>query len=121
MAAWHGPARIGDHSATIPSSISTQSLRSQPVPTRSSTRSGTALIGNIWLDETKVSIMNNELVARICHEVNRAWCEFNGDTSQPSWGDAPEWQRLSAINGVRFHRANPDAGDSASHDSWMAE
>jgi hypothetical protein len=23
--------------------------------------------------------------------------------------------------GVAFHKANPDAGDSASHDSWMAQ
>lgn len=62
-----------------------------------------------------------EVVAKIAHEVNRAWCAFNGDLSQPAWEDAPEWQRSSAINGVAFHRANPDAGDSASHDSWMAE
>lgn len=60
-------------------------------------------------------------IARICHEVNRAWCEFNGDTSQPTWDDAPDWQRTSAINGVIFHQQNPAAGDSASHDSWMAE
>jgi len=65
--------------------------------------------------------LNDETVARIAHEVNREWCAFNGDNSQPRWGDAPEWQRSSAINGVAFHRANPDAGDSASHDSWMAE
>ncbi len=62
-----------------------------------------------------------EQVARIAHEVNRAWCEFNGDHSQPAWADAPEWQRSSAILGVEFHRANPGAGDSASHDSWMAQ
>lgn len=65
--------------------------------------------------------VSNETLARIAHEANRAWCEFNGDTSQPAWDDAPEWQRSSAINGMAFHRANPDAGDSASHDSWMAE
>lgn len=60
-------------------------------------------------------------IARIAHEVNRAWCEFNGDMSQPRWEEAPDWQRESAVNGVQFHIANPDAGDSASHDSWMAE
>lgn len=63
----------------------------------------------------------NEIIARICHEVNRQWCAFNGDHSQPAWEDAPEWARTSAINGVAFHRANPDAGDAASHNSWMAE
>jgi hypothetical protein len=65
--------------------------------------------------------VTNEEIARITHEVNRAWCEYNGDTSQPNWADASEWQRSSAINGIAFHHANPDAGDSASHDSWMAE
>lgn len=65
--------------------------------------------------------MDEESVARICHEANRAFCRFLGDDSQPAWDDAPDWQRSSAINGVRFHLNNPDAGDSASHDNWMAE
>ena len=60
-------------------------------------------------------------IARVCHEANRAWCEANGDFSQPNWEAAPDWQKESAMNGVAFHRANPDAGDSASHDNWMAE
>lgn len=62
-----------------------------------------------------------EAIARVAHEANRAWCEANGDMSQPTWADAPDWQRESAINGVGFHMKNPDAGDSASHDNWMAE
>lgn len=65
--------------------------------------------------------MDDATTAKIAHEVNRAWCAYNGDNSQPGWDDAPDWQRSSAINGVAFHRANPDAGDSASHDNWMAE
>ncbi len=59
--------------------------------------------------------------ARVAHEANRAWCVANGDHSQPTWLDAPDWQRDSAIQGVKFHIANPDAGDSASHDNWMAQ
>lgn len=62
-----------------------------------------------------------EQIATMCHAVNKAWCELNGDTSQPDWDDAPSWQKESAINGVTFHLDNPDAGDSASHDNWMAE
>lgn len=61
---------------------------------------------------------DTQTVARICHEVNRAWCAFNGDHSQPDWHSAPDWQRDSAISGVEFHHANPEAGDSASHDEW---
>jgi len=60
-------------------------------------------------------------IARICHEANRALCESQGDTSQPSWVDAPEWQRESAINGVKYHLANPNAGPAGSHENWLAE
>lgn len=62
-----------------------------------------------------------EMIAKACHEANRAYCLAIGDDSQPAWEDAPEWQRTSAINGVMFHAANPDAGPSASHDAWLAE
>lgn len=44
-----------------------------------------------------------------------------GDDTQAAWDDAPEWQRTSAVNGVKFTIANPDAPPSASHDSWLAE
>lgn len=60
-------------------------------------------------------------VARICHEVNRTYCAYLKDFSQPAWEDAPEWQRESAINGVKFHRANPDAGPDGSHENWLKE
>lgn len=60
-------------------------------------------------------------VAEICHETNRAYCKALGDDSQPAWQDAPEWQRTSAINGVIFHRNNPDASAEASHNSWLEE
>lgn len=62
-----------------------------------------------------------EAIARVCHEANRTWCETLGDWSQRRWDDAPDWQRSSAIAGVRFHLENPDASASASHDSWLAE
>lgn len=62
-----------------------------------------------------------EAAACVAHEANRAWCEANGDMSQPAWDDAPDWQKASALAGVQFHLENPDAGDSASHDSWMAQ
>lgn len=65
--------------------------------------------------------MTVEQIARVCHEANRAYCLALGDDSQPTWDDAPEWQRTSAINGVRFHLDNPTAGPSASHESWYDE
>lgn len=60
-------------------------------------------------------------VARICHEANRGYCAALGDHSQLPWNSAPDWQKKSAVNGVKFIVANPDALPSASHDSWMAE
>ncbi len=60
-------------------------------------------------------------IAQICHEANRAVCVTNDDLSQPSWDEAPDWQKTSAINGVLFHIAHPHANPRDSHDNWMAE
>lgn len=65
--------------------------------------------------------MKTDDVARVAHEVNRAFCLAFGDASQPAWENAPDWQRKSAISGVQFHRDNPNALPSASHDNWLAE
>lgn len=62
-----------------------------------------------------------EEIARLCHEVNRAYCKALGDDSQPAWEDAPDWQQASARLGVELHLGNPDAGPQASHESWMAQ
>lgn len=59
-----------------------------------------------------------EQIARVCHEANRAYCHTLGDSSQLSWEDAPEWQKASAIAGVKFRLSNPDTGPEASHQSW---
>ena len=60
-----------------------------------------------------------ENVARIAHEVNKAYCESIGDFSQPSWKDAPEWQKKSAIDGVIFHQKNPNVPPEMSHENWL--
>jgi hypothetical protein len=65
--------------------------------------------------------VNIENIAKAAHELNKAYCESIGDNSQPSWEDAPEWQKSSAINGVTFHLNNPDATPSASHESWLKQ
>lgn len=62
-----------------------------------------------------------EVIARVCHEANRAYCAAIGDKSQVPWSEAPEWQKESAINGVQFCLANPAAPPSANHDSWLEE
>lgn len=65
--------------------------------------------------------MKKEDIAQVAHELNKAYCESIGDHSQPTWDDAPEWQKSSAINGVQFHLDNPEASPSASHDSWLKQ
>lgn len=69
--------------------------------------------------------MQVELVAKVCHEANRAYCQAIGDQSQTSWNEAPDWQRSSAINGVNFHLATLLRGSkpmpAASHENWLKE
>lgn len=58
-------------------------------------------------------------IARICHEVNRSYCEAIGDFSQVPWEEAPKWQKESAIQGVLAHIENPDMTPEMSHEAWM--
>lgn len=69
--------------------------------------------------EKTVEVIDKEVIAEMCHEANRVWCRMNGDDSQPSWFDAPDWQRALARMGVEFHLTHLDAGDDASHQNWM--
>ena len=76
---------------------------------------------NLELSSKPICVPTIEDVAEACHNINRAYCQAIGDDSQPTWADAPEWQKSSAINGVKFHLENPSASPSASHDSWLAQ
>ncbi len=60
-----------------------------------------------------------DLIARVAHETNRAYCESINDFSQIPWEGAPDWQKNSAVNGVQFHLDNPEAGCSDSHENWL--
>lgn len=66
-----------------------------------------------------------EKVARVCHEANRAYCIAIGDDSQPSWEQAPDWQKGSARMGVLTHLSALDSGaeilPSMSHDFWLEQ
>lgn len=66
-----------------------------------------------------ISTMTMTDIARVCHQVNKAYCEALGDMSQKDWEASPDWQRQSAIDGVNFHLTNPKAGPEASHENWM--
>jgi hypothetical protein len=61
-----------------------------------------------------------EACCRAGHEANRAFCLAIGDTSQPSWDNAPDWQKTSTRNGVigvLIHGNTPED----SHISWLKE
>lgn len=65
--------------------------------------------------------MTVEQIAKVCHEINRAYCQAINDTSQPTWEEAPQWQKDSAISGVTFHLEHPDSQPSDSHDNWLKQ
>jgi hypothetical protein len=62
-----------------------------------------------------------EMAAIQAHEANRNYCQGIGDNSQPEWKDAPQWQKDSAIMGVRAILANPDTTPEQSHEGWLAQ
>ncbi len=73
-------------------------------------------------NESHITMLTDvEKIAKVCHEVNRAYCISIGDNSQLPWDDSPDWQKESARKGVQFHIRNPDAGPEASHASWLEE
>lgn len=65
--------------------------------------------------------MTVEQIAEVCHEANRAYCKSIGDNSQPTWEDAPDWQKKSAVTGVQYHLDNPNSKPEDSHNSWLKE
>ena len=65
--------------------------------------------------------MNTYDIARVAHEINRAYCHAIGDHSQAAWEESPEWQQTSAIKGVSFHLNNPDADPESFHNEWLKE
>jgi hypothetical protein len=69
--------------------------------------------------------LNIEKIAKVVHEANKAYCDTIGDTSQKSWEEAPEWQKKSALAGVKFHVETLNLGirpqPEDSHNSWMKQ
>lgn len=59
--------------------------------------------------------------AAAAHEANRIFCLAIGDSSQPLWITAPDWQRASAANGVKAILANPSLTPEQSHLGWLNE
>lgn len=62
-----------------------------------------------------------ERIAEVCHEANRAYCKAIGDDSQLPWSEAPDWQKASAVAGVRFKSEFPLSTPADSHNSWLVQ
>lgn len=65
--------------------------------------------------------LNSHQIAQVCHEANTAYCRVIGDYSQKHWDEAEQWQRDSAIKGVEYAIANPNAPASAQHEAWIED
>lgn len=65
--------------------------------------------------------MDIEQIARVCHAANAEYCVSLGDNSQKPWDNAEQWQRDSAIAGVKYALANRNASPSAQHEAWLAD
>lgn len=61
-----------------------------------------------------------ESIAEACHNMNRAYCRSMDDMSQPTWAEAPEWQRASAVMVVKASLLDPTMTPENSHEIWMA-
>ena len=66
--------------------------------------------------------LSYEQIANVCHNVNKAYCTALGDLSQPEWELAPDWQRASAIAGVKAHiESGLTMLPEDSHISWKKQ
>lgn len=61
-----------------------------------------------------------EQIAEVAHEVNAAYCYSIGDDAV-SWNKAPQWQKNSAISGVKFMYYDPTVTPEQSHENWLAD
>ncbi len=60
-------------------------------------------------------------IACVCHEANGAWCDVNGDHSQKPWELAEQWQRDSAVAGVKFAIEHPESTPEDQHEAWARD
>jgi hypothetical protein len=65
------------------------------------------------------SIIKLNDIARTVHQANKAYCESLGDFSQKDWEDAADWQRDSAIDGVRKYLDGSALTAEDQHQSWV--
>ncbi len=60
-------------------------------------------------------------IARICHEVARIFCKYQGDPDTRHWDTILEIERESYIQGIIYILSNPDSTPRAMHANWYAD
>lgn len=65
--------------------------------------------------------MDIEKIAQATHEINRLYCQFLGDDSQVPWSQAPQWQRESAIAGVKAVIDGTAKTPQEQHEAWVKQ
>jgi len=60
-----------------------------------------------------------EQIAKVCHEVNRAYIKAITGENVPSWEDAPSWQTGSIKVGVEQALNYPEISPEELHDNWV--
>lgn len=68
--------------------------------------------------QSAVSVSQVYNIACVCHEANRAYCQTLGDDTQVPWAAAPQWQRESAMMGVRDLIKDPSLSPEEMHERW---
>ena len=58
------------------------------------------------------------LIAKICHEANKAYCESIGDSTQNHWEDCSFSQKASVLKGIMNIAENPSTTPEESHEGW---
>ncbi len=80
---------------------------------------------NLGDDDSELSIPAEHMdqvtsIAKMCHEVNRAYCAALREDTKP-WGDLNEKEQEVILGRVAFHILYPDSKPNASHDNWMVK
>ena len=66
--------------------------------------------------------MSTEIIAKVCHEVNRVLTEYVKDVPvQAPWEEVTEDMRTSCISGVLLTMNTPDITAADLHAAWMKE
>lgn len=64
-------------------------------------------------------MLNVEGIAKLCHQVNKAYCESLGDRTLTNWDDAPQWQKDTILDGVNYHLYTEGTNPEDSHNNWL--